>query len=76
MVASLARAADAARARHPNRSEQGGKLGSLVALARSQDYRERTAPAIAGEMNLGAQHASASPKSLVLGVGYPLFSSS
>jgi hypothetical protein len=43
-----------------------------MALARSQDYRELTAPAIAGEVDLGAQPTSAPTECLVFGVGYPL----
>jgi hypothetical protein len=50
---ALARPPDSTGALHTYRVEYRLELGALVALARGHDHRQRPAPAVAGQMQLG-----------------------
>jgi hypothetical protein len=50
---------------HPNRIEQRFQLGALMALASGDQYGQRTAAAITGQMDLGGEPTPAASQGLV-----------
>jgi hypothetical protein len=69
MMRALARPARATcGARHTYLIEKSLKLRAAVALSGCHDYRERAALAVAGEVHLGGESASAASQSLIFGV--------
>jgi hypothetical protein len=58
---TAARASTPTRTGYPNAIQDSGKLRTVVTLPSGDDDRERTPFAVAGQMKLGGESASAAP---------------